>query len=116
MFRFFLAEMEIWDKSAFSRRHPSRASEKGNRLSRMALRDQKAEWNGACFYSCVNQELSKFAQRGARRADMFNGNREWRELCELASKEQDPEKLRALIAELIKVLDERKRPQEPTQT
>lgn len=47
---------------------------------------------------------------------MFNGNRDWRELCELASKEQDPDKLRMLIAELIKVLDERKRPQQPTQT
>ena len=47
---------------------------------------------------------------------MLNGKRDWRELCELASKEQDPEKLRALIAELIKVLDERKTPQPPTET
>jgi hypothetical protein len=34
--------------------------------------------------------------------------RDWRELCELASKEHNPEKLRALISELIRVLDERK--------
>jgi len=36
--------------------------------------------------------------------------RDWRELCEAASKEQDPDKLRAIISELIKVLDERKAP------
>lgn len=58
MFRFFLAEMEFWDKFAFSRRHQSRASEKANRLWRMGLRNQKTEWNGACFYSRANQELS----------------------------------------------------------
>jgi len=34
--------------------------------------------------------------------------RDLRELCEAASKEQDPEKLRAIITELIKALDERK--------
>ena len=33
--------------------------------------------------------------------------RDFRELCEAASKEQDPEKLRALLTQLIKVLDER---------
>jgi hypothetical protein len=38
---------------------------------------------------------------------------DWRDLCEAASKEQDPEKLRTIIAELIKVLDERKRTQYP---
>ncbi|MGA9352426.1 MAG: hypothetical protein WBV46_01965 [Terriglobales bacterium] len=36
--------------------------------------------------------------------------RDWRELCETAGKEQDPEKLRNIISELIKVLDERRRP------
>lgn len=39
--------------------------------------------------------------------------RDWRDLCEAASKEQDPEKLRTIISELIRVLDERKRPQHP---
>ena len=34
--------------------------------------------------------------------------RDLRELCEAASKEQDPDKLRAIITELIKALDERK--------
>ncbi|MFZ3340494.1 MAG: hypothetical protein WA213_06400 [Terriglobales bacterium] len=37
---------------------------------------------------------------------------DWRELCDAASKEQDPEKLRTIISELIKVLDERKRTQQ----
>jgi hypothetical protein len=41
--------------------------------------------------------------------------RDWRELCEAASKEQDPEKLRNIISELIKVLDERKLPQRATE-
>jgi hypothetical protein len=41
--------------------------------------------------------------------------RDWRELCEAASKEQDPEKLKAIISELIKVLDERKRIQQPAE-
>ncbi len=36
------------------------------------------------------------------------GKRDLRDLCEAASKEQDPEKLRAIITELIKALDERK--------
>ena len=35
--------------------------------------------------------------------------RDLRQLCEAASKEQDPEKLRAIITELIKALEERKR-------
>ena len=42
--------------------------------------------------------------------------RDWRDLCEAASKERDPEKLKTIIAELIKVLDERKRPQHPAET
>jgi hypothetical protein len=42
--------------------------------------------------------------------------RDWRELCEAASKEQDPEKLRHIISELIKVLDERKLPQHAPET
>ena len=41
--------------------------------------------------------------------------RDWRDLCEAASKEQDPEKIRAIIPELIKVLDERKRTQRPAE-
>jgi hypothetical protein len=36
--------------------------------------------------------------------------REWQELCEAASKEYDPEKLMALISELMKALDERTSP------
>jgi hypothetical protein len=42
--------------------------------------------------------------------------RDWRELCDAASKEQDPEKLKSIISELIKVLDERKRTQHPLET
>lgn len=42
--------------------------------------------------------------------------RDWRDLCEAASKEQDPEKLKAIISELIRVLDERKRTQHPAGT
>jgi hypothetical protein len=34
-------------------------------------------------------------------------NRTWQELCEAASNEPDPEKLMALISELMRVLDER---------
>ena len=41
--------------------------------------------------------------------------RDWRDLCEAASKEQDPEKLRTIISQLIKVLDERKRAQQPAE-
>ncbi|MGA9476067.1 MAG: hypothetical protein WBV36_26610 [Terriglobales bacterium] len=41
--------------------------------------------------------------------------RDWRELCEAASKEQDPDKLKAILSELIKVLDERKRIQQPAE-
>lgn len=61
-------------------------------------------------------ELSEIAHRAQGEQKMSTRNRDWRELCELASKEQNPEKLRALIAELIKVLDERKIPQQPQQT
>jgi hypothetical protein len=32
------------------------------------------------------------------------GNKSWLELCELASKEQDPEKLLALVAEIEHLL------------
>lgn len=39
--------------------------------------------------------------------------RDWKVLCEAANKEQDPEKLRALISELMKALEERKRPVPP---
>jgi hypothetical protein len=42
--------------------------------------------------------------------------RDWRDLCEAASKEQDPEKLRTIVSELIKVLDERKLPQHSPET
>ena len=31
----------------------------------------------------------------------------WKELCELAAKEQGPEKLEALVQEVIRILDER---------
>jgi hypothetical protein len=40
--------------------------------------------------------------------EMSLEKRDWQDLCEAASKEQDPEKLRTIISELIKVLDERK--------
>jgi hypothetical protein len=32
----------------------------------------------------------------------------WMEICELASKEQDPEKLMELTSELVRLLDEKK--------
>lgn len=35
-------------------------------------------------------------------------NADWRQLCEAASKEQNPDKLRAIIAELIKALDDQR--------
>jgi hypothetical protein len=41
---------------------------------------------------------------------MEPGKSDWHQLCEAASKEHDPDKLKAIITELIKVLDERKRP------
>jgi hypothetical protein len=34
--------------------------------------------------------------------------RDLRELCEAASREQDPEKLKAIITELVKALEERR--------
>jgi hypothetical protein len=34
-------------------------------------------------------------------------NERWMDLCEQASKEQDPEKLMALTQEIIRVLDEK---------
>jgi len=40
-------------------------------------------------------------------------NRTWRELCEAACKEPDPEQLMTLVSELVKALDGRKLP--PTQ-
>jgi hypothetical protein len=39
---------------------------------------------------------------------MFAEKRDWQALCEAASKEKDPGKLRDLITELLKALDERK--------
>ena len=32
---------------------------------------------------------------------------QWKELCDLASKEQDPERLDMLVQEVIRILDER---------
>ena len=62
-------------------------------------------------------EPSEFLRHssGARSDRMSVEKRDWRELCEAASKEQDPEKLKAIISELIKVLDERKRIQQPAE-
>jgi hypothetical protein len=37
-------------------------------------------------------------------------NRDWKEICEAATRELDSEKLIALIAELVKALDGRKTP------
>lgn len=34
--------------------------------------------------------------------------RYWQELCETASKESDPKKLTSLIAEIVKMLDDRR--------
>ncbi len=39
---------------------------------------------------------------------MFPEKRDWQSLCEAASKEKDPEKLRDIITELLKALNERK--------
>lgn len=36
-----------------------------------------------------------------------NHPKDWRKLCEAASKEEDPDKLMALVAEINKLLDER---------
>jgi hypothetical protein len=47
---------------------------------------------------------------------MASEKRDWWDLCEAASKEKDPEKLRTIISELIKVLDERKGMQHPPET
>jgi hypothetical protein len=40
-------------------------------------------------------------------------NGEWQALCEAASKEHDPDKLKMLIAELMKALDERNKSSQP---
>lgn len=41
----------------------------------------------------------------------MNGDKreEWMRLCELASKEQDPDKLMGLVQEITRLLDERER-------
>ena len=39
---------------------------------------------------------------------MFGEKRDWKAICEAATKEEDPEKLMVLIAELMRALDERK--------
>lgn len=44
---------------------------------------------------------------------MCGDKREWQALCEAASKEQDPDKLKALISELMKALDERTKSSQP---
>jgi hypothetical protein len=36
-------------------------------------------------------------------------NQEWLHLCELASKEQDPEKLMVLVREITRLLEEREK-------
>ena len=36
-----------------------------------------------------------------------NQPKDWRKLCEAASKEEDPDKLMLLVSEIIKALDER---------
>jgi len=41
---------------------------------------------------------------------MPDERRDWRELCEAASKENDSEKLIALVSELVEVLDDRRVP------
>jgi hypothetical protein len=49
--------------------------------------------------------------RGSRRSAMVSFEKhEWKEICEAATKELDPEKLMALVAELVKALDARKVP------
>jgi hypothetical protein len=54
----------------------------------------------------MNDHLS-----GARRPTMISFEKhDWREICEAASQELDPEKLMSLVSELIKVLDTRKAP------
>lgn len=46
---------------------------------------------------------------------MENKKRDWKELCEAASKELDPQRLLALVSELTQLLDEgpAKLPQSP---
>jgi hypothetical protein len=41
----------------------------------------------------------------------MNGDKreEWMQLCELASKEQDPDKLMGLVQEITRLLDEREK-------
>lgn len=51
--------------------------------------------------------VNEIAQ-SAQGEQSMSQKRDLRELCEAASKEQDPEKLRAIITELVKALDERK--------
>ncbi len=41
---------------------------------------------------------------------MENQKEKWTELCELAAKESDPNKLIALTAEIVRLLDEKKTP------
>lgn len=62
------------------------------------------------WYSC-HEQVSEIAHLRKESRPMTFEKRDWRELCKAASKEQDPEKLRHIISELIKVLDERKVPQ-----
>ena len=41
---------------------------------------------------------------------MENQKEKWMELCELAARESDPNKLIALTAEIVRLLDEKKTP------
>lgn len=42
--------------------------------------------------------------------------RDWRELCEAVSKEQNSDELMVLVSELVKALDERKHPPDASRT
>jgi len=63
--------------------------------------------NGMPLASTLSPKMSEIAH-SAQGEKWMSQKRDLRELCEAASKEQDPDKLRAIITELIKALDERK--------
>jgi hypothetical protein len=52
------------------------------------------------------KQLASSRENG--RQPMIAENRSWQELCVAASQEPDPERLIAIISELMKALDERK--------
>jgi hypothetical protein len=116
MFSSFLSQREFWDDLLVT---PLRQNGRVTDLT------DYQDWdfpprirNGIQFASTLARILVKrFARVNApRRVPMHPENADWRQLCEAASKEQDPDKLRAIIAQLIKALDERRPHPNPPQT